>query len=87
MLDDYTLKVSFLGGFLVVVAFFASRYFSLGNDPGVRPSPYLLYLNNNTLASSTLSQLSDSLTRFSRISQLRDMSLTAFAYSKGDMRK
>ncbi|KAN0118582.1 Cytochrome P450, partial [Russula decolorans] len=39
MLDDYTLKVSFLGGFLVVVAFFASRYFSLGNDPGLYAIP------------------------------------------------
>ena len=37
MLDDYTLNVSFLGGFLVVAAFFVSPYFSLGNDPGVRP--------------------------------------------------
>ena len=39
MPDDYTLKVSFLGGFLVIVAFFAIRYFSLNNDPGVRPFP------------------------------------------------
>jgi hypothetical protein len=42
MLDDYTLKVSFLGGFLVAVAFFVSRYFSLTNDPEVRSSPSYL---------------------------------------------
>jgi len=33
MLYDYTLKVSFLGGFLVLVSFFVSRYFGLSSDP------------------------------------------------------
>jgi hypothetical protein len=35
MLDDYTLKVSFLAGFLVVVSFFISWY--VRGDPMVRP--------------------------------------------------
>ncbi|KAF8494612.1 cytochrome P450 [Russula emetica] len=33
MLDDYTLRVSFLGGFLVLISFFVSRYFGLSGDP------------------------------------------------------
>jgi hypothetical protein len=37
MLDDFTLKVSPLAGFLVVVSLFVSGYFGLRGDPMVRP--------------------------------------------------
>jgi len=49
MLDDFTLKVSPLAGFLVVVSLFLSGYFGLRGDPMVRP--FLLthaYMPNDT---------------------------------------
>jgi hypothetical protein len=47
MLDDSTLNVSLLGGFLVLlVVFFVSRYI-LNNDRGVRASPSYLRHNLN----------------------------------------
>jgi hypothetical protein len=44
MLDDYTLKVSFLGGFLVLLPFFiqVSWYFGLCGNRVVRPFPSYL---------------------------------------------
>ena len=51
MLDDYTLNVSFLGAFLVLVPFlFVGWHFCLSIDPAVRALPFLfmLYLNNVT---------------------------------------
>jgi hypothetical protein len=51
MLDDFTLKVSFLAAFLIVVSLFVSGYFSLRGDTTVKSLPsYLrhIYLNNDS---------------------------------------
>lgn len=45
MLDDLTLKTSFLVGLLFLVSLYVSRYFGLTGDPMVRPSPsYLCHI-------------------------------------------
>jgi hypothetical protein len=44
MFDDFTLKVSFLAAFLIVVSLFVSGYFSLRGDPMVKSFPSYLRL-------------------------------------------
>ena len=45
MLDDFTLKTSFLVGLLFIVPLYVSRYFGLTGDPMVRLSPsYLCHI-------------------------------------------
>ena len=45
MLDGYTLNVSLLGGFIVLVPFlFVGWYFGLSIDPAVRALPFLFML-------------------------------------------